>query len=149
MFQCFESPALWDNSGVILEARAFVEPYKLVWLRDLKYEGNGSFMAKIRFIEHAGEEHEVEAQAGGSVMLAALTNGVPGIDADCGGACSCATCHVYVQEDWLDKVGDISPTEEAMLSLSTDRQDNSRLSCQIEITDELDGLVVTTPEFQF
>ena len=106
-------------------------------------------MAKIRFIEHAGEEHEVEAQAGGSVMLAALTNGVPGIDADCGGACSCATWHVYVQEDWLDKVGDISPTEEAMLSLSTDRQDNSRLSCQIEITDELDGLVVTTPEFQF
>ena len=129
--------------------RAFVELNKLVRLRDHKHGGCVSFMAKIRFIEHTGEEHEVEAKAGGSVMMAALTNGVPGIDADCGGACSCATCHVYVQEEWLAKVGNLSPTEEAMLSLSTDRQGNSRLSCQIEITDELDGLVVTTPEFQF
>ena len=82
-------------------------------------------------------------------MLAAVTNGVPGIDADCGGACSCATCHVYVNEDWLEKLAPIEPMEEAMLSLSTDRKDNSRLSCQIPVSEELDGLVVTTPEFQF
>lgn len=106
-------------------------------------------MTKILFIEHDGTEHPVEAKPGSSVMLAAVTNGVPGIDADCGGACSCATCHVYVQEEWLDKLGTVDPMEEAMLSLSTDRKDNSRLSCQIEVTEELDGLVVTTPEFQF
>jgi 2Fe-2S ferredoxin len=82
-------------------------------------------------------------------MQAAVRSGVPGIDADCGGSCSCATCHVYVDEAWLEKVGLLSPTEEAMLSLSTDRKDNSRLACQIEVTEELDGLVVTTPEFQF
>lgn len=106
-------------------------------------------MTKILFIEHDGTEHPVEAKPGSSVMLAAVTNGVPGIDADCGGACSCATCHVYVQEEWLDKLGPVDPMEEAMLSLSTDRKDNSRLSCQIEVTEALDGLVVTTPEFQF
>lgn len=82
-------------------------------------------------------------------MQAAVSNGVPGIDADCGGACSCATCHVYVSEEWRNKVGTMEPTEEAMLGLSTDRKDNSRLSCQISVTDELDGLVLTTPEFQF
>jgi|TARA_B110000879_G_scaffold26698_1_gene36118 2Fe-2S ferredoxin len=107
------------------------------------------FMVNIQFIEHDGSEHSVEVATGGSVMQAAVTNGVPGIDADCGGSCSCATCHVYVNEQWLGKVGELSPTEEAMLSLSTDRKDNSRLSCQIQVTEELDGLVVTTPEFQF
>ena len=107
------------------------------------------FMVNILFIEHDGSEHSVEVSTGGSVMQAAVTNGVPGIDADCGGSCSCATCHVYVNEQWLGKVGELSPTEEAMLSLSTDRKDNSRLACQIQVTEELDGLVVTTPEFQF
>ena len=74
---------------------------------------------------------------------------MPVIDADCGGACSCATCHVYVDEAWLDKVGGVNPTEDAMLSLTNERRANSRLSCQIPVTEELDGLVVTTPEFQF
>jgi ferredoxin, 2Fe-2S len=106
-------------------------------------------MASILFIEHNGSEHRIEVPPSGSVMQAAVRNGVPGIDADCGGSCSCATCHVYVDEAWLAKVGLLSPTEEAMLSLSTDRKDNSRLACQIEVTEELDGLVVTTPEFQF
>ena len=106
-------------------------------------------MVNILFIEHDGSEHSVEVSPGSSVMQAAVTNGVPGIDADCGGSCSCATCHVYVKEEWLGKVGELSPTEEAMLSLSTDRKDNSRLSCQIQVTEDLDGLVVTTPEFQF
>lgn len=106
-------------------------------------------MVNVTFIEHDGSEHIVAAKAGDSLMQAAVSNGVPGIDADCGGSCSCATCHVYVQENWLGRVGTINPTEEAMLSLSTDRQDNSRLSCQIKLSEDLDGLVVTTPEFQF
>jgi len=106
-------------------------------------------MIRLVFIEHNGQQHPVEVAPGASLMQAAVTNGVPGIDADCGGSCSCATCHVYVDKDWLEKVGEISPTEEAMLSLSADREENSRLSCQILVSDELDGLVVTTPEFQF
>ncbi len=106
-------------------------------------------MVNILFIEHDGSEHPVEVATGASVMQAAVSNGVPGIDADCGGSCSCATCHVYIKEEWLAKVGEVNPTEEAMLSLSTDRKENSRLSCQIQVTEKLDGLVVTTPEFQF
>ncbi len=106
-------------------------------------------MVKILFIEHNGEQHPVEAKVGSTVMLAAVTNGVPGIDADCGGACSCATCHVYVDQAWLPKLAEMEPMEEAMLSLSNDRQDNSRLSCQIKVSEELDGLVVSTPEFQY
>lgn len=106
-------------------------------------------MVKVHFIEHDGTEHDIEVKAGGSLMQAAVSNGVPGIDADCGGSCSCATCHVYVNEEWLGKTGEVSPTEEAMLSLSTDRKGNSRLSCQINLSEEMDGLVVTTPEFQF
>ena len=106
-------------------------------------------MISITYIEHDGTERSIEARPGSSVMLAAVTNGVPGIDADCGGSCSCATCHVFVNEEWLSKPGENSPTEEAMLSLSPDRKENSRLACQIPVTEDLDGLVVTTPEFQF
>ncbi len=106
-------------------------------------------MISITYIEHDGTEKLVEARPGSSVMLAAVTNGVPGIDADCGGSCSCATCHVFVREEWLSKLGEISPIEEAMLSLSPDRKENSRLACQIPVTQDLDGLVVTIPEFQF
>ena len=110
---------------------------------------NTRFMVKIKFIEHSGQEHAVEANTGASVMIAAVSNGVPGIDADCGGACSCATCHVYVDQEWLERTGEINPTEEAMLSISTDRRENSRLSCQIQVTEDLEGLVVNMPEFQF
>lgn len=106
-------------------------------------------MAKIHFIEHNGTEHIVDAESGESVMLAAINNGVPGIDADCGGACACATCHVFVDEAWLDKVGPVQDCEDGMLSISNDRRPNSRLACQIEVSDELDGLRVTTPEFQY
>jgi ferredoxin, 2Fe-2S len=106
-------------------------------------------MVRIVFIEHDGTPHEVEAKVGRSVMQAAVSNGVPGIDADCGGSCSCATCHVFVNPEWQEAVGGTSPTEEAMLSMSADRQENSRLSCQIPVTEALDGLTVTTPEFQF
>lgn len=106
-------------------------------------------MVNILFIEHDGTEHPIAVDIGSSVMQAAVSNGVPGIDADCGGSCSCATCHVYVDAQWLDKLDAMNPAEEAMLSLSTDRQANSRLSCQLPVTEKLDGLVVTTPEFQF
>jgi len=106
-------------------------------------------MAKITFIAHDGSEQIVEAKNGFSVMQAAMDNLVPGIDADCGGCCSCATCHVFVDEKWLDKTGEMQPTEAMMLDMSPDKQPSSRLSCQIQVTDELDGLVVTTPEFQY
>lgn len=105
-------------------------------------------MVKITFIEHNGEEREVEAEVGLSVMEVAVKAGVPGIDADCGGACACATCHVYVDEAFREVTGDPSPMEESMLDFASDRRDNSRLSCQIPVTDKLDGLKVQTPEFQ-
>jgi 2Fe-2S ferredoxin len=106
-------------------------------------------MAKITFIEHDGKEHEVTVENGMTVMEAAIKNMVPGIDADCGGACACATCHVYVQADWTDKVGKPESMEEDMLDFAFDVRENSRLSCQIKITDELDGLKVDLPEKQF
>lgn len=106
-------------------------------------------MIQIHFIEHNGERRSVDAELGNSVMETAIDNGVPDIDADCGGACACATCHVFVDERWLDKLEPMQETEDGMLSVSDDRQANSRLCCQIKVTEDLDGLVVTTPEFQF
>jgi 2Fe-2S ferredoxin len=105
-------------------------------------------MAKITFIEHTGAQHTVEAEPGQTVMEAALRNAVPGIDAECGGACSCATCHVYVDDAWAEAVGGPEPMEEDMLDFAYDVRPTSRLSCQIKITPALDGLVVTTPERQ-
>ena len=106
-------------------------------------------MVKVVFTDHAGSEQSVEVATGVSIMEADVSNGISGIDADCGGSCSCATCHVYVDKAWLGKLDAMNPDEDAMLGLSTDRQENSRLSCQIRLRDELDGIAVTTPEFQF
>lgn len=105
-------------------------------------------MPKITYIEHNGKEHVVEAPVGQTVMEAAVKHAVPGIDADCGGACACATCHVYVDEEWTDLVGPPEPMEEDMLDFAWEPQTNSRLSCQIVVRDELDGLVVRVPERQ-
>lgn len=105
-------------------------------------------MAKITYIEHNGAEHAIDVKNGLSVMEGAVKNNIPGIDADCGGACACATCHVYVREDWLEKTGARSAMEESMLDFAEGVQENSRLSCQIKVSDELDGLVVTMPESQ-
>lgn len=105
-------------------------------------------MPRITYIEFDGREHVVEVKAGLSVMEGAIRNNVPGIDADCGGACACATCHVYVDEAWLDRTGTASAMEESMLDFADAVQPNSRLSCQIRVTDELDGLVVRLPESQ-
>jgi 2Fe-2S ferredoxin len=105
-------------------------------------------MPKITYIEHDGTEHEVEAEAGLTVMETAVKNMVPGIDADCGGACACATCHVYVDDAWTALTGTADPMEESMLDFAQERKENSRLSCQIKITEELDGLKISMPEFQ-
>ena len=105
-------------------------------------------MAKITYIENSGAEHVIEAENGVSIMEAAVKNMVPGIDADCGGACACATCHVYVDEAWTAKTGKPEAMEESMLDFAAEPKENSRLSCQIKVSDELDGLVVRLPEFQ-
>jgi 2Fe-2S ferredoxin len=106
-------------------------------------------MAEVTFIQFSGEQTTIDAGTGDSVMKVATDNLVPGIDADCGGECSCATCHVLVTDAWLEKTGDISEAEHSMLDLNPDRQPNSRLSCQIAMSNELDGLVVNLPEFQY
>lgn len=106
-------------------------------------------MPKITFIQFDGTETSIDADIGSTIMNTALNNLVPGIDADCGGECSCATCHVLVNESWMEKVGQPSDAEESMLDLNPDRTTNSRLSCQIKVTEELDGLVVNLPEFQY
>jgi 2Fe-2S ferredoxin len=106
-------------------------------------------MPKITFIEHNGTKHEVEAEAGMTVMEVAVKNTVPGIEAECGGACACATCHVYVEEAWREATGQPEEMEEDMLDFAFDVRDTSRLSCQIKVTDDLDGLVVNVPEKQF
>lgn len=108
----------------------------------------GGHMPQVTYIEHDGTEHRVEVEEGLSVMRGAVDNGVPGIDADCGGQCACATCHVFVDEAWLARTGDKGEQEESMLSFAATAQPNSRLSCQIEVTAELDGLVVRLPEAQ-
>jgi 2Fe-2S ferredoxin len=105
-------------------------------------------MAKITFIGTDGTRYEVEAENGSTVMENAIRNGVPGIEAECGGACACATCHVYVADEWRAATGDSEPMEEDMLDFAYDVRPGSRLSCQIRVTDELDGLVVTVPEKQ-
>ena len=106
-------------------------------------------MAKIKYIEHNGKEHEIEVSSGLTVMEGAIKNNIPGIDADCGGACACATCHVYINQDWVEKLNPKEDAEEDMLDFAFDVKDNSRLSCQISVTDELDGLIVNLPEKQF
>ena len=107
-------------------------------------------MPKVTYIEFNGTAHEVEVPVGMSVMRGAVSNGVPGIDADCGGECACATCHVYVDAAWLDRTGLPVPgsQEAAMLSFAAVAEPNSRLSCQITVTPALDGLVVRMPEGQ-
>ncbi len=105
-------------------------------------------MPKLTFIDASGQSRSVEAQVGATVMETALRNSIPGIEAECGGACACATCHVYVSEEWAEKTGKASQMEEDMLDFAFEVRPSSRLSCQIKVTDELDGLTVTTPAKQ-
>lgn len=106
-------------------------------------------MAKITFIQPDGEIHVVEAEPGVTVMEAAKLENVPGIEAECGGACACATCHVYVDAAWRDKTGKPSDMEEDMLDFAFDVREESRLCCQIKVVPELDGLVLRVPAKQF
>lgn len=106
-------------------------------------------MPTIHVIEYNGTEHEVEAQNGESLMLSAVKQMIDGIDADCGGSCSCGTCHVFVDPAWMANVGEADEYEEPMLDMNPERQATSRLSCQITIDDTLDGLVVRLPRSQF
>ena len=105
-------------------------------------------MPKITFIEHDGAEHTVEAEIGATVMETAQRNNVTSIVAECGGSCTCATCLVHVDEKWFEKVGSPSAEEEDMLDFAFEVKPTSRLSCQIKVTQELDGLVVRTPAYQ-
>ncbi len=105
-------------------------------------------MPKIHYIEHDGTEHVVEVGIGWSVMEGAVKNRIPGIDADCGGACACATCHVYVDPNWQAKLPPKAEMEEAMLDFAIGLKSNSRLSCQLRVTSEMDGLVVRMPDSQ-
>lgn len=105
-------------------------------------------MTKITYVEPDGTRLEIEAENGATVMETAIHNNVAGIVAECGGACTCATCHVYVDPDWFEKTGGPSPAEEDMLDFAYEPQENSRLSCQIKVSDALDGLVVHVPERQ-
>lgn len=105
-------------------------------------------MPKVTYIEHDGTRHRVEVPVGLSLMRGAIDNNVPGIDADCGGQCACATCHVYVDEAWREATGSPEQMEEDMLDFAFDVRGESRLSCQIKVTDALDGLVVRIPDKQ-
>ena len=105
-------------------------------------------MPKIIFIDHAGDRREIEAKTGASIMEVAVQNMVPGIDADCGGACACATCHVYVGEAHLSKLKEKDDMEDSRLDFADGVQENSRLCCQILMNDTLDGIEITTPESQ-
>ena len=105
-------------------------------------------MPKVTYIEYNGKEHEIEVEKGLSIMEGAVQNGIPGIDADCGGACACATCHVYVKEEWLDKLPTKEDGEEDMLDMAFEPKKNSRLSCQLVVSDDLDGLTVDIPSKQ-
>ena len=105
-------------------------------------------MAKIKYIEHNGKQHEIDVANGLSVMEGAVQNNIPGIDADCGGSCACATCHVYVDEKWFNKLSNKESAEEDMLDMAFEPKQFSRLSCQLTVSDMLDGLVVKMPSKQ-
>ena len=105
-------------------------------------------MAKITFIDKDGNQKKIEIENGLTVMEGAIQNNITGIDADCGGSMACATCHVYVQDEWFNKIDKAEDAEQDMIDMAYEPKKNSRLSCQIIISEELDGLIVTTPETQ-
>ena len=105
-------------------------------------------MPTITVIEFNGQDHTIEARAGKTLMENVLDNAVPGIDADCGGACACGTCHCFVPEDWQQVAGDADAMEESMLGMRPDRTEQSRLSCQIQVSEAMEGMVIRLPEFQ-
>ena len=105
-------------------------------------------MPKIIYIEHGGKSHTIEVANGLSVMEGAVQNNIPGIDADCGGSMACATCHVYVKEEWFNKLPKKEDGEEDMLDMAFEPKKNSRLSCQLMVSEQINGLIVNLPEKQ-
>ena len=105
-------------------------------------------MAKITYIEHTGKSYTIDVKNGLTVMEGAVQNDIPGIDADCGGSMACATCHVYVKEEWFNKLPKKEDGEDDMLDMAFEPKKNSRLSCQLMVTDQLEGLIVNLPEKQ-
>ncbi|HSB24799.1 MAG TPA: 2Fe-2S iron-sulfur cluster-binding protein [Burkholderiaceae bacterium] len=105
-------------------------------------------MPHVTFITFAGTRHEVDVPTGTTLMRAAVDHGVPGIDGDCGGNCACATCHVYIDSPWAERLSPKSDAEDDMLGLAVDPRPTSRLACQIRLSDALDGIVVALPEGQ-
>ena len=105
-------------------------------------------MSKVTYIEHDGKSHSIDVQNGLTVMEGAIQNNIPGIDADCGGSMACATCHVYVKEEWFNELPKKEDGEEDMLDMAFEPKKNSRLSCQLMVSDQIDGLVVNLPEKQ-
>ena len=105
-------------------------------------------MPKITYIDSLGNKKTIEVEKGLTVMEVAIQNNIPGIDADCGGGMACATCHVYVKEDWFNKLPKAEDAEQDMIDMAFEPKKNSRLSCQLIVSDELDGMVVTTPTKQ-
>ena len=138
------------NERVIVKSRRAALPIRDEYPRIDDGRTGEREMPKVTYIESNGTKHQVEVPIGLSVMRGAVNNGVPGIDADCGGECACATCHVYVDLEWLDRIGTPEPgsMEESMLSFAAAAEPNSRLSCQITMCEEFDGLVVRMPEGQ-
>ena len=105
-------------------------------------------MGNITFVEHDGTQHEAEIEVGKSLMQVAMDHGVPGIDADCGGVCACGTCHVILDSQWMDAAGSAQADELQMLDMTPEKVSTSRLSCQIKVSDAMNGMVVRLPEFQ-
>ena len=105
-------------------------------------------MPKVIYIESSGKKHEIDVDSGLSIMEGAVQNSIPGIDADCGGSCACATCHVYVNHEWLNKIPEITDAEKDMLDFAFEPKKNSRLSCQLSLEDTHNGIIVTLPRKQ-
>ena len=117
-------------------------------LNKLDCYNNRNKKTKITYIEHNGKEHTIDVQNGLTVMEGAVQNDIPGIDADCGGSMACATCHVYVKDDWYNKLEEKSEVEDDMIDQAYEPKKNSRLSCQITVSDKIEGLIVHLPEKQ-
>jgi 2Fe-2S ferredoxin len=120
-----------------------------LYRHDHKPGSNAQSMVQINYIEHNGTKRTVEVPEGISLMEGALKHHIPGIDGDCGGACACATCHVYVAPEWFERLTPMNELERGMLKFASEPKENSRLACQIVATPTLNGLTVTTPESQY
>ena len=129
--------------NILRKVRAYVQDQRPHFSPDINN------MTIVHFVEYDGTSHLVASTTENSLMRLAKDNGIPGIDADCGGECSCGTCHIILSQDWFDKLGALNEREEEMLSMNPERTITSRLACQIRVTENIDDIVVQLPEYQF